>query len=97
MLEAAQKFSDDPLDMTTRNLQSRAVRALLSSVTRLLVLADMVDVNRLVSLSDQLRELLALFRNPSQTSNQHDTGKAAILIVHTNLQYISPIGTVFIQ
>ena len=75
MLEAAQKFSDDPLDLTTRNLQSRAVRALLSSVTRLLVLADMVDVHRLLSISDRLQELFALFRDPSQTSTQHIIGR----------------------
>lgn len=78
MLEAAQKFSDDPLDLTTRNLQNRAVRALLSSVTRLLVLADMVDVNRLLSISDRLHELFALFRDPSQTSNERSIGRVDI-------------------
>lgn len=86
MLEAAQKFSDDPLDLTTRNLQSRTIRALLSSVTRLLVLADMIDVNRLVALSDRLHELFALFRNPSQTSNEHDIGIGIVELLNCNVR-----------
>lgn len=38
------EFADDPCSSVKRSAMVRAARALLSAVTRLLILADMVDV-----------------------------------------------------
>ena len=38
------EFADDPCSSVKRSSMVRAARALLSAVTRLLILADMVDV-----------------------------------------------------
>jgi len=38
------EFADDPISSMKRSAMVRAARALLSAVTRLLILADMVDV-----------------------------------------------------
>uniref|UniRef100_A0A8C1II91 Catenin alpha-2 n=1 Tax=Cyprinus carpio TaxID=7962 RepID=A0A8C1II91_CYPCA len=43
------KFADDPCSSVKRGTMVRAARALLSAVTRLLILADMADVMRLLA------------------------------------------------
>ena len=48
MRTASQAFADDPCSSTKRGAMVKAARALLSSVTRLLILADMVDVHHLL-------------------------------------------------
>jgi catenin alpha len=48
MRVASQDFADDPCSSMKRGAMVRAARALLSSVTRLLILADMVDVHLLL-------------------------------------------------
>ena len=46
---AAKEFADDPCSSAKRASMVRAARALLSSVTRLLCVADMADVYRLLA------------------------------------------------
>ena len=41
---SSSEFADDPCSSVKRSSMVRAARALLSAVTRLLILADMVDV-----------------------------------------------------
>lgn len=45
---AAREFSEDPCSSLKRGNMVRAARNLLSAVTRLLILADMVDVHLLL-------------------------------------------------
>lgn len=45
---AAREFSEDPCSSLKRGNMVRAARNLLSAVTRLLILADMVDVHCLL-------------------------------------------------
>lgn len=45
---AAREFSEDPCSSVKRGNMVRAARNLLSAVTRLLILADMVDVHLLL-------------------------------------------------
>lgn len=46
---ASSEFADDPCSSVKRGTMVRAARALLSAVTRLLILADMADVMRLLA------------------------------------------------
>ena len=48
MSTAARDFADDPCSSLKRGNMVRAARNLLSAVTRLLILADMVDVHLLL-------------------------------------------------
>jgi catenin alpha len=45
MTEASTEFAADPCSLAKRGAMVRAARALLSAVTRLMILADMVDVH----------------------------------------------------
>lgn len=60
---ASSEFADDPCSSVKRGTMVRAARALLSAVTRLLILADMADVMRLLSHLKIVRVLIvrALF------------------------------------
>ena len=48
MRVASVEFADEPCSSTKRGAMVRAARSLLSDVTRLLILADMVDVHLLL-------------------------------------------------
>ena len=48
MRESSSEFAEDPCSSMKRGAMVRAARALLSAVTRLLILADMVDVHLLL-------------------------------------------------
>ena len=48
MRVASQEFAEDPCSSMKRGAMVRAARGLLSSVTRLLILADMVDIHLLL-------------------------------------------------
>ena len=48
MKAASQEFAEEPCSSMKRGAMVCAARALLSSVTRLLILADMVDVHLLL-------------------------------------------------
>ncbi|KAG8124371.1 putative Catenin alpha-1-like protein, partial [Naja naja] len=58
MKSASGEFADDPCSSVKRGNMVRAARALLSAVTRLLILADMADVYRLlVQLKVELKDI----------------------------------------
>lgn len=48
MRAASGEFANDPCSSVKRSAMVRAARALLSAVTRLLIIADMVDVHLLL-------------------------------------------------
>ena len=48
MSAASRAFAEEPCSSAKRGSMVRAARNLLSAVTRLLILADMVDVHRLL-------------------------------------------------
>ena len=48
MHKASVEFADDPCSSMKRGSMTRAARNLLSAVTRLLIMADMVDVHLLL-------------------------------------------------
>ena len=48
MRVASSEFADDPCSSAVRGVMVHAARTLLSAVTRLLILADMVDVHLLL-------------------------------------------------
>ena len=58
MRESASEFAEDPCSSMKRGAMVRAARALLSAVTRLLILADMVDVHLLLKSLRIVRMLL---------------------------------------
>ncbi|XP_043472569.1 catenin alpha isoform X3 [Leptopilina heterotoma] len=62
---AAREFSDDPCSSLKRGNMIRAARSLLSSVTRLLILADMVDVHLLLKSLQVVEEDLKKLQNAS--------------------------------
>lgn len=65
MSVAAREFSDDPCSSLKRGNMIRAARSLLSSVTRLLILADMVDVHLLLKSLQVVEEDLKKLQNAS--------------------------------
>ncbi|CAF93080.1 unnamed protein product, partial [Tetraodon nigroviridis] len=60
---ASSEFADDPCSSVKRGTMVRAARALLSAVTRLLILADMADVTRLLSHLKIVEEALEGVKN----------------------------------
>lgn len=62
---SAREFSDDPCSSLKRGNMVRAARNLLSAVTRLLILADMVDVHLLLKSLHIVEEDLNNLRNAS--------------------------------
>ena len=49
MRAASNDFAADPCSSSRRNVMIRAARALLAAVTRLLCVADMADIYRLIA------------------------------------------------
>lgn len=83
MSETARQFAEEPCSSVKRAAMVRAARSLLSAVTRLLILADMVDVHRLLrslrAVEDDLErvrnassqaELVEFFRNFGSNTSQ---------------------------
>ncbi|XP_025787868.1 catenin alpha-2 isoform X6 [Puma concolor] len=66
---ASSEFADDPCSSVKRGTMVRAARALLSAVTRLLILADMADVMRLLSHLKIVEEALEAVKN---STNEQD-------------------------
>ncbi|XP_063781384.1 catenin alpha-2 isoform X2 [Pseudophryne corroboree] len=66
---ASSEFADDPCSSVKRGTMVRAARALLSAVTRLLILADMADVMRLLSHLKIVEEALETVKN---ATNEQD-------------------------
>ncbi|ESO93133.1 hypothetical protein LOTGIDRAFT_178587 [Lottia gigantea] len=63
MHEASQEFAADPCSSVKRGSMVRAARALLSAVTRLLILADMVDVHLIMQSLNNVGDNLNDIRN----------------------------------
>ncbi|XP_076689181.1 catenin alpha-2 isoform X2 [Callospermophilus lateralis] len=66
---ASSEFADDPCSSVKRGTMVRAARALLSAVTRLLILADMADVMRLLSHLKIVEDALEAVKN---ATNEQD-------------------------
>lgn len=75
---SSSEFADDPCSSVKRSGMVRAARALLSAVTRLLILADMVDVYLLLK---SLRAVCHTVDNPCYISSVYPTGQKNIHIV----------------
>jgi catenin alpha len=63
MSAAAREFAADPCSSVKRGNMVRASRALLSAVTRLLILADMIDVHLLLKKLRRVEDDLEFLRN----------------------------------
>lgn len=63
MSRASREFAEDPCSSVKRGAMVKAARNLLSAVTRLLILADMVDVDRLLRSLSSVQEELDNLRN----------------------------------
>ncbi|XP_077991933.1 catenin alpha-2-like [Glandiceps talaboti] len=70
------EFADDPCSSAKRGNMVRAARALLSSVTRLLILADMVDVHLLLKSLRIVEDDLQRVRNARTQKDLVDSFKA---------------------
>ncbi|XP_044151181.1 catenin alpha-2 isoform X2 [Bufo gargarizans] len=66
---ASSEFADDPCSSVKRGTMVRAARALLSAVTRLLILADLADVMRLLTHLKIVEEALETVKN---ATNEQD-------------------------
>lgn len=73
---AAREFSDDPCSSLKRGNMVRAARNLLSSVTKLLILADMVDVHLLLKSVHIAEDNLEKVKNASSNTELMDNIKA---------------------
>nr|CAI5850475.1 unnamed protein product [Callosobruchus analis] len=73
---AAREFSEDPCSSLKRGNMVRAARNLLSAVTRLLILADMVDVHLLLKSLHVVEDDLEKLKNASSNSELLDNIKA---------------------
>jgi len=61
MRVASGEFASDPCSTMKRGAMVRAARALLSSVTRLLIIADMVDVHLMLKSLRIVRSFIRAF------------------------------------
>lgn len=81
MSTAAREFSEDPCSSLKRGNMVRAARNLLSAVTRLLILADMVDVHLLLKslhiVEDDLDKLRDASSQDELISNMRQFGRNA--------------------
>lgn len=75
MSSAAEEFADDPCSSLKRSNMVRAARNLLSAVTRLLILADMVDVYLLLKSLRVVEDDLEKVKNASSQSELLDNYK----------------------
>jgi len=72
---AAREFSEDPCSSLKRGNMVRAARNLLSAVTRLLILADMVDVHLLLKSLHIVEDDLNKLKNASSQDELMDNMK----------------------
>jgi len=73
MSVASREFAEDPCSSVKRGNMVKAARNLLSAVTRLLILADVVDVNRLLRSLRVVEDELEKLRNARDTNELVDT------------------------
>lgn len=83
---ASREFADDPCSSLKRGNMVRAARNLLSAVTRLLILADMVDVHCLLKSLRMVENDLERLRNAANEREVVETfrafGKNASHLIH---------------
>ncbi|KAL6262972.1 catenin alpha isoform X1 [Pogonomyrmex barbatus] len=83
---AAREFSEDPCSSLKRGNMVRAARNLLSAVTRLLILADMVDVHLLLKslyvVEDDLKKLKNASSQGELIQNIKEFGRNAAELIH---------------
>ncbi|XP_070852881.1 catenin alpha isoform X2 [Drosophila suzukii] len=77
---AAREFSEDPCSSLKRGNMVRAARNLLSAVTRLLILADMVDVHLLLKSLHIVEDDLNKLKNASSQDELMDNMKEGIVM-----------------
>lgn len=82
MRTAAREFSEDPCSSLRRGNMVRAARNLLSAVTRLLVLADMVDVHLLLKSLHVVQDDLNKLRNASSQDELLNNMRVSLEFVH---------------
>ncbi|XP_067656679.1 catenin alpha-2-like isoform X1 [Haliotis asinina] len=75
MGEASREFAGDPCSSMKRGAMVRAARALLSAVTRLLILADMVDVHLLLKSLHSVEDDLDRIKNATSQQELMDSFK----------------------
>ncbi|CAL8142922.1 unnamed protein product [Orchesella dallaii] len=75
MTSTSREFADDPCSSQKRGNMVRAARALLSAVTRLLILADMVDVHLLLRSLRVVEDDLERLKNASNQAELLDNLK----------------------
>ncbi|XP_014661382.1 PREDICTED: catenin alpha-like [Priapulus caudatus] len=75
MRVASKDFADDPCSSVKRGAMVRAARALLSAVTRLLILSDMVDVHRLLKSLKVVEDDMGNIKNASNQQELLDSYK----------------------
>lgn len=73
MSKASREFADDPCTSSKRATMVKAARALLSAVTRLLIVADMVDVHNLLKSLRIVKDDLLMVRNASSQQELIDS------------------------
>ncbi|XP_062989362.1 catenin alpha-3 [Elgaria multicarinata webbii] len=71
----AKKFTDDPCYLPKREAVVQVARALLAAVTRLLILADMIDVSYLLQHLTTVQRMLVSLQNISSKSELQKTYK----------------------
>nr|XP_040129232.1 catenin alpha-3 [Ictidomys tridecemlineatus] len=70
---SAERFTDDPCYLPKREAVVQAARALLAAVTRLLILADMIDVMCLLQHVSSFQRTLECLKNVSNKSDLQKT------------------------
>lgn len=75
MSHASREFAEDPCSSVKRGSMVKAARNLLSAVTRLLILADMVDVHRLMKYLEMVESELEKLKLASNHSELMDSFK----------------------
>lgn len=73
MSKSSREFAEDPCSSVKRANMVKAARNLLSAVTRLLILADMVDVHRLMKSLKIVEDYLQKVKNASSQSELVDS------------------------
>jgi len=74
MHKAASEFAKDTLQTGKRDVMVQASQELLKAVTRLMVIADMVDVSKLLKASSRVRNAAFWFKHGNDiimTSSRH--------------------------
>lgn len=82
---AAREFSEDPCSSLKRGNMVRAARNLLSAVTRLLILADMVDVHLLLKSLHVVEDDLNRLKNASSQDELMNNMRVNIYFSSTSI------------